>query len=103
MSQDFGIEFVAAEDLPDAPRTNTRNDALWVAVKEVLKGNPGEFARVKVYPSATSAGQKANGINNGRDKKFPVAEWAARYEADRTADSSTLYLAFRNPDGSVNV
>jgi len=97
----FGIKFVAPEDVPDAPRTNERNDALWATVKTLLPSQPGKFAQIKVYSSSTGAGQKAGQINNDRDKKFPSKEWAARYTSDRESDTSVLYLAFRKEDGSV--
>lgn len=90
----FGIVFVAETEVPDAPRKNERNDALWVAVKEMLKIQPNTYARVKVYNSATGAGQKAGAINNNRDKKFPSSEWSARYTTDRENDKSELFLAY---------
>lgn len=90
----FGITFVSDDDVPEAPRKNQRNDALWVAVREMLKSKPNTFARVKVYDSSTGAGQKAGQINNGRDKKFPSSEWSARYTSDRDNDKSELFLAY---------
>lgn len=90
----FGITFVDETEVPDAPRKNQRNDALWIAVKEMLKSKPGVFARVKVYDSSTGAGQKAGAINNNRDKKFPSNEWSARYTSDRENDKSELFLAY---------
>lgn len=90
----FGITFVSEDEVPEAPRKNQRNDALWVAVKEMLRTQPNTFARVKIYDSATGAGQKAGAINNNRDKKFPSAEWSARYTVDRDADKSELFLAY---------
>lgn len=98
----FGIEFVEPEAVPAAPRVTARNDALWGAIQAMLPKNPGNFARVRVYNSVTGAPQKASSINNGHDKKFPKDKWAARYTVDRDGESSVLYLAYKNEDGSVN-
>lgn len=91
----FGIEFVSDEQVPDAPRQNNRDDALWTGAAELLKANPGQFARVKTYDNATGAPTKASAINGGRNKKFPNAQWEARYTKDIKADTSVLFLMYK--------
>lgn len=95
ISNPFGIEFVDAEEVPEAPRKSSRNDALWVAAAEMLKSYPGQFAKVKAFDSATGAAQKASQINNNKNKKFPASEWEARYTSDTEAGTSLLFLAYR--------
>jgi hypothetical protein len=91
----FGIEFVSENEVPDAPRQNKRDDALWSGAAELLKANPGQFARVKTYDNATGAPTKASAINGGRNKKFPASQWEARYTKDHDKDTSVLFLMFK--------
>lgn len=91
----FGIQFVDADSVPDAPRQNKRDDALWSGAAELLKTAPGQFARVKEYDSASGAPSKASQINGNRNKKFPAANWEARYTKDHDKDVSVLFLAYR--------
>lgn len=100
MSNPFGILFVDDDQVPDAPRKSSRNDALWVAAKEMLNANPGRFAQVKQFDSATGAAQKASAINNNKNKQFPSTDYEARYTSDADKGTSTLYLAARE---SANV
>ena len=95
MSNPFGILFVDDEEVPDAPRKSSRNDALWVAAKEMLNSQPGKFAKVKQFDSATGAAQKASAINNNKNKQFPSNDYEARYTTDADAGTSVLYLAAR--------
>lgn len=95
VSNPFGITFVDPEKVPDAPRKSNRNDALWVAAKEILRAHPGQFAQVKLFDSPTGAAQKASAINNNKNKQFPSNEWEARYTSDSENGSSTLFLAYR--------
>lgn len=98
ISNPFGITFVDAEEVPDAPRKSSRNDALWVAAKEMLQAYPGQFAQVKTFDSATGAAQKASAINNNKNKAFPSADWEARYTSDAEAGTSNLFLAYRETE-----
>lgn len=95
ISNPFGIAFVDDEQVPDAPRKSSRNDALWVAAKEMLNQYPGQFAKVKTFDSATGAAQKASAINNNKNKQFPNADYEARYTTDADAGTSVLFLAAR--------
>lgn len=103
MSNPFGILFVDDEDVPDAPRKSSRNDALWVAAKEMLGANPGRFARVKEFDSSTGAAQKASAINNNKNKQFPSSDFEARYTSDSAKGTSILYLAARPEVDSEHV
>ena len=91
----FGISFVDEAEVPDAPRKSSRNDALWVAAKEMLNLYPGQFAKVKTFDSATGAAQKASAINNNKNKQFPSADYEARYTSDAENGTSVLFLAAR--------
>lgn len=95
VSNPFGITFVDDDKVPNAPRKSSRNDALWVAAKEMLNLYPGQFAQVKVFDSATGAAQKASAINNNKNKAFPSADYEARYTSDAEAGTSVLFLAAR--------
>jgi hypothetical protein len=95
VTNEFGIVFVDAEDVPDAARKSNRNDELWIAAAAILKSYPGQFAQVKVFESPTGAQQKASAINGDKTKAFPSAEWEARYSIDTEAANSTLFLAYR--------
>jgi hypothetical protein len=95
MSNPFDIIFVEEDEVPDAPRKSSRNDALWVAAKEILNAYPGQFAKVKQFESVTGAAQKASAINNNKNKQFPSADYEARYTSDADKGTSTLYLAAR--------
>ena len=95
ISNPFDIMFVDDNEVPDAPRKSSRNDALWVAAKEILNARPGSFAKVKQFDSATGAAQKASAINNNKNKQFPSSDYEARYTSNANEGTSVLYLAAR--------
>ena len=98
VSNPFGITFVDEDKVPDAPRKSNRNDALWVAAKEILQAHAGQFAQVKLFDSPTGAAQKASAINNNKNKQFPSSDWEARYTTNAQDGTSVLYLAYRESD-----
>lgn len=91
-SNEFGIVFVDEADVPEAPRKNDRNPALWKAITVILRQNPGQWAQVREFDKPGSAQQYVSQINNGNRKDFPASEWEARYK--KTEKSSVLFLKY---------
>lgn len=91
-SNEFGITFVPEEEVPEAPRQNTRNKALWKAVLMMLRQYPGQWAQVQEFDKPGSAGQLTSNINNNKNKSFPSNEWEARYT--KTENSSILFMRY---------
>jgi hypothetical protein len=92
VSNEFGITFVPEEDVPEAPRQNDRNPALWKAILIILRQNPGQWAQVREFDKAGAAGAHASQINNGKKKAFPSKEWEARYT--KSDNSSVLFMRY---------
>lgn len=92
VSNEFGITFVDEADVPEAPRQNDRNPALWKAILTILRQNPGQWAQVREFEKPGSAGQYVSQINNGNKKDFPNTEWEARYT--KTEKSSILFMRY---------
>lgn len=92
VSLPFGVEIVAEDAIPEAPRKNDRDDDRWSFVRDLLNGQPGQWFKVKEYDTSTSAGIKASAVNGGKNKTFPSDSFEARYTRDKEKNTSALYL-----------
>jgi hypothetical protein len=95
VSNEFGIKFVDESEVPEAPRQNDRNPALWKAILVILRQNPGQWAQVREYDKPGSAGQYTSQINGDKKKDFPAKEWEARYS--KSDKSSVLFMRYVGP------
>jgi hypothetical protein len=92
VSNEFGIKFVDEAEVPEAPRKNDRNPALWTAILTILRQNPGQWAQVREFDKPGSAQQYVSQINGGKRKDFPEGQWEARYT--KTEKSSVLFMRY---------
>ena len=87
-----GLEFVAADSVPEPPRKRDRDDEFWEQVATFLRANPGKWFKVRTFDTAQAAPARVSNINNDRNKRLPASEFEARSESDKDNGTSTLYL-----------
>lgn len=87
-SNPFGIEF---GEPPAAPRERVTED--WVGPAELLRQNPGQWAKVKVYDDPKKAQTRAFTFKKGT-KAFPEGEFDFRYLGNKENGTSELWACY---------
>lgn len=80
----------------DPPRRGQTGDLPWGEIDTILRGRPGERARIDFYPSASPASTTVNRIKKGRTGLDPedFEARSARFIAEATATSSAPVVRF---------
>lgn len=83
--------------VPDLPRSrigNRQRPAIADEAEKLRAENPGEWARVKTYPTRGTAGVMCAKVNGGRGFWAPIGTWEATTRQTDGGDTE-LYLKYR--------
>lgn len=89
-SNPFGVTFGEA---PEPPQSRETTD--WAGIAEVLRANPGRWAKVKTYDSRDGVNGHYQTIKRGT-KHLPAGEFDVRYQraGDKENGTSELWLCY---------